>query len=439
MTNENSQYNDEFWKSSDFPWSYTHWVQENDEARKLLEQLSPRPSSTKAGLVAYYQTPEKRARDILTPIKPGRFLKKYFSEIIKTHIMGTSVEEVIQSYSLEWVNAFARQKLTITQDSDEIEAVYKSNKLGSCMWFGIDDYDGNCHPARVYGGNLDLGIAYIGTRDDCAGRCLVWPKKKIYCTKMYGDTDRLEAALQAEGYQQGCKGDFEGARLLCIADGDYNYVMPYLDVIGRVKLADGVFILSKTGSHPARETDGLLGYVLTRCGHCEDPTEGEDLTWVEGIQAYICSHCLENHYFRCEVMNEYYYNDDRVDTEEHRCLSRRGLASSDTFSWCEWSELYLHEDDHRVSETSSGEMVSETWLREQDYWYCEITYLWYPPDADYVAHTHNSISSIDDYRISEKWIKKHPNDYQEYLRKRNLTPIDSDDAAQLEIELGEAA
>jgi len=93
MTNENSAYTDDFWKSSEFPWKRIPYIMEEEE---LLDALSPRPSSTKPGLVAYYQTPEKRAKGILTPIKPGRFLRKYFSEYLFNSRRTCEVEKAIK-------------------------------------------------------------------------------------------------------------------------------------------------------------------------------------------------------------------------------------------------------------------------------------------------------------------------------------------------------
>jgi len=443
MTNNDSKYTDEFWKSSDFPWKDTFWIGPQVE---ILDKLAPRPSSTRLGLVAYYQTPEKRAEGILTPIKAGRFLKKYFSECYERYSTGSIPNEVIQQEALKWSNSFDPQKLTITQDSDEIEAVYKSNKLGSCMWFGDDDYSGCCHPARVYGGNLDLGIAYIGTRDDCAARCLVWPEKKIYYYKMYGDKDRLRAALHAAGYQKGDESDFEGARLLCIEDHHANYVMPYLDVIGYVDLneAEGVFTITEHGEYQARETNGLLGERKTLCDHCEEPTDEDDLTWVEGIQGHVCSHCLEQHYFQCEIMREYYHNDERVDTEDHWQVSREGMERSGEFYWCEWTELYLHESDHTVVETSKGEHVNLSLLEDEDYWHCDATQLWYSSYEDCVDHAFIYQPSIVRFKVSRGWINNNPDEYQEFLVRHGITPIDGDAADgdaddQLEMELAEAA
>ncbi|MFB2553931.1 hypothetical protein [Ensifer soli] len=228
------------------PWLRHNWFRAN--FRRWVELL-PVPSKTQPGRLAYYTSSAKRAARRETPIKAGRWLQKYFGDIL--------TQEQIKEHALEWEAACGPVDVHITQDADEIEAVYRSNHNGSCMWFGDTSYRGSCHPARVYAGP-DLGIAYIGTTDDAKGRCLVWREKKIFFYKTYGDGDRLKSALVTAGYTEAGSDAFTGARLQRIPYED-RYVMPYVDT-HEAATDDGEFvILDDDGEIGCRSSDHIRG------------------------------------------------------------------------------------------------------------------------------------------------------------------------------------
>ncbi len=61
-------------RGSTSPWFFNNF-------RRWAEML-PAPSETLPGRLAYYQSVEKRVRDIRTPIKPGKWLQKVFGDIL---------------------------------------------------------------------------------------------------------------------------------------------------------------------------------------------------------------------------------------------------------------------------------------------------------------------------------------------------------------------
>ncbi|MGO7308729.1 hypothetical protein ACCS91_33280, partial [Rhizobium ruizarguesonis] len=170
------------------PWLQHQWYRDN--FMRWVELL-PRPSGTVPGAVAYFQNLDKRVRNIRTPIKPGRFLQKFFGDIL--------TQEQIHEHALEWAGRFEHPDVTITQDADEIETVYRARHLGSCMHFPNGGWEGSCHPARVYAGP-DLGIAYLGSSEYPDARVLVWPARLLFFDKFYGDDRRLRSALVTMGY-----------------------------------------------------------------------------------------------------------------------------------------------------------------------------------------------------------------------------------------------
>jgi hypothetical protein len=130
--------------------------------------------------------------------------------------------------------------LVITQDANEIESVYV-NGPRSCMADRAEDYNSPFHPVRVYGGP-DLGVAYLKDDDRITARTVVWPDKKIFCETIYGDVDKLFAALKAEGYKAGpYQTAWVGARLSSEDDGN-DYVCPFIDFADYVKW-DGTYLV----------------------------------------------------------------------------------------------------------------------------------------------------------------------------------------------------
>lgn len=329
-------------------------------------ELLPVPSKTQIGLVAYFQTLEKREKNIQTVCKAGRFLKKYFGDVF--------TEPEIQKMALEWHNLHAPQELHITQDSDEIEKVYRGAYLGSCMHFKNNDFEGHCHPARVYGGNLDLGIAYIGSAEKVDGRCLVWPSRKIYYPKFYGDYHRLEGALIHAGFKPAEEEDFHGARLLRILNQNAggSYVMPYVDVCESFNDAGDYLVLDDAGDYGCRNTNGLDKDVYS-CDNCGNRATEDELYFVRHTLESVCEHCYNNHYFCCEITDEIYPDSERAETEDGYLVSQDGVMSDDEWFYCQFSDLWLLERQHEIVETDDGLQGSREKAEAKGYIFCAYT------------------------------------------------------------------
>ncbi|WP_187971141.1 hypothetical protein [Aquibium microcysteis] len=333
------------WRGEDF-WN-KHWL-------RWIEHL-PRPSKAVPGNLAYYQSPAKRAADIETPIKPGRYLRKYFADILS--------EDDIQRLGIAWQAATMPPELHVTQDADEIEAVYRGRYNGSCMHFGSGDWGGGCHPARVYAGP-DLGIAYIGERNSAAARCLVWPEKKLYYPKWYGDYHRLELALGLAGWKAGSECDFEGARIRRFydADGDF-FTVPYCDTHDGAE-DDGRYLrLTDDGPICLRQTNGTsVEHPQARysCDECGGRVGEDDIHYVESTERDICGDCLRRNYTFCDLTRAYHRDENFVDSAGGLDISleavERGLAYL-----CEGSELYYSDRVARV-EMANGETWSSAWF-----------------------------------------------------------------------------
>jgi hypothetical protein len=335
------------------PWKNYPWFYNNLER---WAEMVPVPSVKIAGRLAYYQSVEKRVRNIETPIKAGRWLSKYFGDLL--------TQEEIQKHGLEWEARFGPAEVRITQDSDEIEKVYQSAHLGSCMWFPHDDYAGRCHPARVYGGGLDLGIAYIWNdeSEEAAARCLVWPEKKIFLGKMYGDDFRLRLALEQIGYKEGDNHDFSGARLRRIVHRSDVFVLPYIDTHSYVR-DDGDYLILDSygdiGCQSSEHVEGLSVYeepeVYATCYDCEDDiVDSDDASYISG-RGHCCDSCLDLNHFRCEVSGDYHPDDDRAETPDEWTVAESSVRRNSDWFFCQHSDKwYPHSGYDQVGLVEGG-------------------------------------------------------------------------------------
>ncbi|WP_189417262.1 hypothetical protein, partial [Mesorhizobium sp. M1C.F.Ca.ET.193.01.1.1] len=109
---------------------------------------------------------------------------------------------------------------------------------------------------------------YIGPIDNIDARCLVWPERKLYYAKWYGDGPRLEAALINAGYKEGYASDFHSARIQRIEYGR-GFVVPYCDVADEAEDDGTYLVLSYSGSVNLRSTNGLsYDDEDTECDDC---------------------------------------------------------------------------------------------------------------------------------------------------------------------------
>ena len=172
-------------------------------------------SKDRDGMVAFTLDATKGAADIQTRIKPGRYLTRYFSDVLSWR--------EIEEFAQEFAGLHENNELLFAHTSDEIEQVYLDGP-SSCMSKPARHYDSPIHPVRVYGAG-DLAVAYIKSGDSIGARVLCWPAKKLY-SRIYGDDCRLRPLLDAAGYDHG---ELYGARMLRIEADHGGFVVPYLD------------------------------------------------------------------------------------------------------------------------------------------------------------------------------------------------------------------
>ena len=325
-------------------------------------------SEKDATLLAYVQNNEKGQRGIRTQIKPGRYLKQFFSHILtegQINRLAQWQETGIRTGGYMDVKA---HPIHFARTPDEIEHVYTEGP-NSCMSSASNRYGTRGqHPARVYGAG-DLAVAYFKNEHDAiVARCLVWPDRKVM-GRVYPEPNAypdnhpgacLQNRLRAEGYESiyDNRAAFNGAKLLKILISGNQYVMPYIDVIYRAAAHpedDNFFIIYENGTIQAESTSGVTFYDAEKksgdapcCDSCEEQVEDDEelhevFTEVNsrghGMAAQMwCECCRDNRAFWCAGAQTYIaYDAESIEIDgelyNRRYVERNGQYCRFTESW----------------------------------------------------------------------------------------------------------
>lgn len=245
-------------KYKSVPWAAEPWfaaLQEGDPRRDHYTHISERDP----WMLAYTPTPADGERARILPIKPGRYLQKFFADALTA--------DQIRDYA----SKVRGSGLTIlyTRDVDMIRKVYQTSGVTACMSYGAGHYksahhNGGHHPTAAYA-ESDLSLAYAVNPDKVIiARALVWPERKMY-SRAYGDHEAMNRALQAAGYAYGL---FDGAALRAIPlEGIANhFTSPYIDHVKWARHKDGRLILQchATGAtHSVQHGDGIAYPIVS--------------------------------------------------------------------------------------------------------------------------------------------------------------------------------
>lgn len=267
------------------PW---HGCVFNDELRY---QHFSHMSLTQPGKIAFTESPERGRQDRQTIMAPGRYLTRYFANVLSAAEIEESASEAALSGGC--------CELHVTQDADTIEQVYE-NGPSSCMAGEAGQFSGPCHPVRVYAGP-DLAVAYIGDpAAGVSGRAIVWPERKIFDAQ-YGDCSRMRILLSNAGYT---RGSLDGARIRRIpAYDDGSFVVPWIDGVSNC-YEDGGYLILGEGDISCDSTDGVAGDPGPRCDSCEERFDYGGV-YVSGIGETWCESCAEST-VTCELSGNCY-------------------------------------------------------------------------------------------------------------------------------------
>ena len=317
-------------------WQKAWWRESRDTRDHFTHKSAKNPA-----LIAFTPDDDKGERDIQVMISPGKYLRRFFGNVLTDAQI--KFWATWQSTSERPESILKSSGLQFAWKPSEIEDIYISGPR-SCMSHHARGYDSHIHPVRVYGAG-DLAIAYIRSDDDdekVLARALVWPEKKVY-GRVYPTPDswradgftsfeesrdiqrRLEDLLISEGYMSDSESGhkrFDGARLLGVVDDDDYVVVPYLDhSYGFDDHGDYLVMRQRGyGSYEAQETEGRVCIEDRRpqCDHCGDRVDEDDARPVvvefrsngrpRSLETW-CRRCVDYHAFNCEGIDEYVSDD----------------------------------------------------------------------------------------------------------------------------------
>lgn len=349
-------------------WSDEDWWNGSDAHRDHFAHVSIDDPT----MIAFTENDAKGEADRQTRMKPGKYLKRFFDDVL-------SAKQI--AFYAEWFAKGERPdsgaELRFASKPHEIVDVYADDThVSSCM--------ANEDCVRVYGAG-DLAIAYLvdvmNEREPVTARALVWPAKQLY-GRLYGDEDTLAKRLRARGYKSldENRNGFNGARLLKIEHDRDEYVMPYLDRGYDVDDGGDHFIMRRGGEYDCEVTCGYIKIDSTRrdCDECGSSYDYEDEggtvytgwngRWATG-RMQVCDSCCSDSFY-CEATNEMYLVAESVDVEDYGPVV---LA---------WAERHAFQSDHSGLWFHNDERVvrpnGESWAN------CEIEEV-RPDDPLYIA------------------------------------------------------
>lgn len=243
-------------------------------------------STVQPGKVAFTADDTKGASDVQTVMAPGRYLNRFWSEVLTPAQIGTWAATV--------GNGSDDDGFRLAHSPEDIADVYKRGPR-SCM--SGSSFDSSVHPCSIYGAG-DLALAYLVDGDTVTARALVWPDK-LRSSRVYGDITRMKVALEARGYVDTY--DFDGARLLRIEERG-GFVVPYIDR-GGVHDDGGEFLTmaQHDGNVGCQNQNGISDDEETfHCEYCEENFASDDyFTYVSSLGYSVCECCIDN-FTECE-------------------------------------------------------------------------------------------------------------------------------------------
>jgi len=352
-------------------WSGEEWYQSHPASARLCHV-----STEDAQQVAYIDSVDKMERELFTRCKPGRFLTKFFSDVLSE----AEIKRWAERQTL-YHDTRTKMKFVENDNPEGWEWVYENaSGFSSCMMYDhpesryIDsDLYGVDHPVRAYAykGN-GLRLAYIGDDVGTPGgrvyaRAIVRdePRTKGY-VRIYGD-ERLKVLLEKEGY--GEKVGLRGVKLVrrehpC--DDDL-IICPYLDS-GEVEVHEGYLLVVSDGIDSTSE--GCISYEEHSCPRCGATLgSGDETNYNDHVGDY-CDNCEDlveaivgvssSGYRFTEMVEE----SETIEIDGDTYLEDSDLLRRCGFAQCEECDEWVESDD--LTETSRGPVCSCTDTVELD-------------------------------------------------------------------------
>lgn len=256
--------------------------------------------------IAFVESAVAGAEDRMTVLNPGRYLERFYSDHLSA-----------QDIAMWAARADSECELAFAMSPDEIEEIYTSGGIDSCMKYKADSdhFPLGVQPTRIYGAG-DLALAHLRRRGKLIARALVWPDRKVV-GRVYGDSERMVNALVAEGYAKPTQrsNTFDGAKMLRIEIGG-EIVMPYLDWSMTADDAGDHLVIRDAGmgKYRGQTTNGTAsGRSIQVCGHngCRTVIAEGNGFYNAGTGRTICGPCADSTLVRCVASNSLFPTEGR--------------------------------------------------------------------------------------------------------------------------------
>jgi len=302
--------------------------------------------------VAFVESAVAGAEDKIMVLNPGRYLERFYSDHLNAQEIAT------------WASrADSEAELCFAATPEEIVDIYVNGGVDSCMKYPADssNFPLGIQPTSVYGAG-DLQLAYLKRRGKIVARGLVWPERKTI-GRIYGDAERLNNRLAAEGYTVTKGTDrsvFEGARMLRI-EVSGEIVMPYLDwSMGANDSKDGQHLIitgnaNGRAKYKGQTTNGTAsGRAIQICGHngCRTMLNENTGSWYNSATGRsMCAPCADATLHRCVCSQELFPLTDRQGTTiMMQVMSRDGVTPFPGFRGGYVNPSYMNSHYRRIND-----------------------------------------------------------------------------------------
>ncbi|TYO65451.1 hypothetical protein FXV83_16075 [Bradyrhizobium hipponense] len=287
-------------------------------------------------LIGFIESEENGIINKPTVLTPGRYLTRFYPDIDdnrRRHLIA-AIDPSGEVY-------FATSE-------EDIEWIYRDGPE-SCMSgkHAADFEDLPAWPSAPYAGG-DLAVAYTKNSDGrIQSRALCWPEKKLF-GRVYGDFQRMKAALEAEGYtwmrdDNTVHGNkklqvFVGAKLLKIPTENHEdeYVMPYFDDI-KVAIDMGDHFVTAEQGEPGKtwivsgSSDDGTAVLHTMCPRKNVPAKTTDMIFVLGADEMWSPEAVRYEAFVCRGTGKHWSNDFKVIMGDGRYWSKEHFEQHGEF------------------------------------------------------------------------------------------------------------
>lgn len=343
------RYQDNHWQ--DVPWGEEPWYKTS--GYYWLHSAHLPKEDKNAGQVAFAENTPKLVQDRFTVMKPGRYLQRYFSDVLD--------EGQIKLWAERYAAQFAPAELKFIEgdDPDGWVRVYRDGPQ-SCMK-GSEAVQVYAHDKSV------LRLAYMAKNNVITSRAIVredtTPKQyvRVYPTNDCIEQTQLREALEAQGYVHG---SLKGVLLDAIESDEASdaWVCPYLDS-GRDGQTNVELVYQDGKSYLRVGRNGMdgqtqEGYVtdanMVTCDDCNDRVHEDDSHYIESSERYVCNSCCDDHYVAAmgRRYEELVHVDDAVYCETDGQHYREDYADRHDVYQCAVSDNWYKIDD--LASTSRG-------------------------------------------------------------------------------------